>query len=65
MYTVGEVALRDCQNCRIGEPYRDAQNRLLWRDNCMSLAHHEPQSVKQLLFVLLDSDCLDRQGFGQ
>ena len=27
-----DVALRDCQNCRINRPYRDAQNRLLWRD---------------------------------
>ena len=23
-----DVALRDCQNCRINRPYRDAQNRL-------------------------------------
>ncbi len=27
-----DVALRDCQNCRIGRPYRDAQDRLLWKD---------------------------------
>ena len=36
-----DVALRDCQNCRISRPYRDAQvsrpyreaqDRLLWRD---------------------------------
>ena len=26
------LALPDCQNCRIGRPYRDAQERLLWRD---------------------------------
>ncbi len=26
------TALRDCQNCRISRPYRDAQDRLLWRD---------------------------------
>jgi len=26
-----DVALRDCQNCRISRPY-DAQDRLLWRD---------------------------------
>jgi len=25
-------ALRDCQTCWIGRPYRDAQDRLLWRD---------------------------------
>jgi len=27
-----DVALRDCQDCRISRPYRDAQDRLLWRD---------------------------------
>ena len=27
-----DVALRDCPNCRISRPYRDAQDRLLWRD---------------------------------
>jgi len=27
-----DVALCDCQNCRISRPYRDAQDRLLWRD---------------------------------
>ena len=27
-----DVALHDCQNCRISRPYRDAQDRLLWRD---------------------------------
>ena len=27
-----DVALRDCLNCRISRPYRDAQIRLLWRD---------------------------------
>jgi len=27
-----DVALRDCQNCRFSRPYRDAQDRLLWRD---------------------------------
>ncbi len=26
------VALRDCQDCHIGRPYRDAQDGLLWRD---------------------------------
>jgi len=30
-----DVALRDCQSCRFGRPYRDAQDKLLWRDkNC-------------------------------
>ena len=24
--------VRDCQNCRSSRPYRDAQDRLLWRD---------------------------------
>ncbi len=27
-----DVALHDCQTCRIGTPYRDAQDRLLWKD---------------------------------
>ena len=27
-----DVALHDCQKCRIGRPYRDAQDRLLWKD---------------------------------
>ncbi len=27
-----DVALRDCQNCQIGRPSRNAQDRLLWRD---------------------------------
>jgi len=27
-----DVALHDCQNCRIGRTDRDAQDRLLWRD---------------------------------
>ncbi len=27
-----DVALSDCQICRIGRPYRDAQDRQLWRD---------------------------------
>ena len=27
-----DVALRDCQHRRVGRPYRDAQDRQLWRD---------------------------------
>ncbi len=27
-----DVALRDYQNCQIGRPYRDAQDRQLWKD---------------------------------
>jgi len=27
-----DVALRDCQTCQIGRPYRDAQDRLLYKD---------------------------------
>ncbi len=30
--SLNDVAIRDCQNCRISRPYRDAQDRLLWRD---------------------------------
>ncbi len=35
-----DVALRDFQNCRISRPYKDAQDRLLWRDNtCLAHTH--------------------------
>ena len=27
-----DVALHESHNCRNGRPYRDAQDRLLWRD---------------------------------
>ena len=27
-----DVALCDCQNCQIVRPYKDAQDRQLWRD---------------------------------
>ncbi len=27
-----DVVLHDCQHCRVSRPYRDAQDRLLWRD---------------------------------
>ena len=27
-----DVVLRDCQSCRISRPYKDAQDRLLWKD---------------------------------
>ena len=30
--SLNDVAIRDCQNCRISRPYKDAQDRLLWRD---------------------------------
>ena len=34
-----DVALRGCQNCQIGRPYRDAQDRQLWRDKtCPALS---------------------------
>ena len=31
-FSSNDVALRDCQNCRITRPYRDVQDRLLWKD---------------------------------
>ena len=32
-----DVALSDRHECRIARPYKDAQNRLLWRDkNCLA-----------------------------
>ncbi len=33
-----DVALHDCQTCWISRPYRDAQDRLLWKDKTC-LAH--------------------------
>ena len=43
---VNEAALHRCYNCRTSRPYRDAQDRLLWRDLCcMYLAHRELESV--------------------
>ena len=46
--TFNDVAVRDCQLRRITKLYKDAQNRLLWRDKIiprMYLAHHELASV--------------------
>jgi len=43
-----DVALHDCQNCRINRPYRDAQDRLALERQELSgtyLAHHELESV--------------------
>jgi len=36
-----DVALHDCQTCQIGRPYRDAQDRLLWKDKTFP---HVPSS---------------------
>ena len=33
-----DVAVRDCQLRRITKPYKDAQNRMLWKDK-ICLAH--------------------------
>ena len=27
-----DVVLRDCQECHINRPFRDAQDRLLWKE---------------------------------
>jgi len=51
-----DVALRDCQNCRISRPYRDAQDRLLWRDKtcpARKLAHHELESVLIIIIIII------------
>ena len=49
-----DVALRDCQNCRISRPYRDAQDRLFWRDlSCTYLAHHELESVLIIIIIII------------
>ena len=32
MTSFNDIALHDCEIRRIGRPYRDAQDRLLWKD---------------------------------
>ncbi len=52
--TTSFVAEHDCQTCRISRPYRDAQDRLLWRENNLSrtsLAHHELESVNIIVII--------------
>ena len=43
------------KHCRISRPYRDAQDRLLWRDktSCMYLAHHELESDFIIIIIKL------------
>ena len=31
-FSFNDITLRNCQLCRINKPYRDAQDKLLWRD---------------------------------
>ena len=31
-FSYNDVASSDCHECRITRPYKDAQNRLFWRD---------------------------------
>ena len=48
-----DVVLHDCQKCQIGRPYRDAQDRLLERQDLSRtyLAHHELQSVVAIVII--------------
>ena len=48
-----DVALHDCQACRIGRPYRDVQDRLLWTQDLSRtyLAYHELESVVVIIIV--------------
>ncbi len=47
-----DVALHDCQTHQIGRPYRDAQDRLLWKDKTCP-AHTELIMGKALSLLLL------------
>ena len=35
---LNDVVLRACQECHINRPYKDAQNRLLWRNKTCPLS---------------------------
>ena len=48
-----DVTLRDCQNCRISRPYRDAQDRLLWRDKTCPAHTYLIMSWKAVPLLLL------------
>ena len=52
---INDVALRDCQNCQIGRPYRDAQGRQLWRQDlsCTYLAHDELDSLIITMIIIV------------
>ena len=52
-----DVAVRDCQLRRITKPYKDAQNRLLWRDKTCLTRTWLVMSWKALLLLLLFSLC--------
>ena len=47
-----DVALHDCQTRQIGRPYRDAQDRLLWKDKTCPARTWLIMSWKALLLLL-------------
>ena len=54
--TVTWTVLHGCQNRQIGRPYRDAQDRLLWKDKTRPrtyLAHHELEGVAIIIYVII------------
>ncbi len=51
-----DIALRDCQHCRVSRPYRDAQDRLLWRDK--TCPAHTELIMSQKSLKLLYCYCL-------
>ena len=49
-----DVAVRDCQLHCITEPYKGAQNRLLWRDKtCLAPGSHQLESVIIIVSIVL------------
>ena len=47
-----DAVLRDCPNCHINRAYRDAQNKLVWRDKTC-LARTKSYAQHALTFMLL------------
>ncbi len=53
---IAAECIRDCHDCHTNRPCRDAQDRLLWRDEnlaCTYLAHHELDSITITIFVVM------------
>ena len=58
------VVLRDCQSCRISWPYKDAQDRWLWKDNtcpARTYGYHELAAHVHIVNMVLLVVVPDRQ----
>ena len=51
------VVLRDCQDCRINRPYKDAQNRLLWRDKTCPARTYLIELESVLIIIIIITTC--------